>query len=60
VLDTLAAQIKALAAQITEQLGLYADAHVFTSLPPLPGPSAPPGCSPRSATAALASQTRNR
>ena len=60
VLDTLAAQIKALAAQITEQLGLHADAHVFTSLPPLPGPSAPPGCSPRSATAALASQTRNR
>jgi hypothetical protein len=33
VLDTLSAQIKALAAQITEQLGLHADAHVFTSLP---------------------------
>ena len=33
VLDTLAAQIKALAAQITEQPGLHADAQVFTSLP---------------------------
>jgi transposase len=33
VLGTLAAQIKALAAQITEQPGLHADAHVFTSLP---------------------------
>ena len=27
---------------------------------PAPGPSAPPGCSPRSATATLASPTRNR
>jgi transposase len=33
VRDTLAAQIKALAAQIAEQLGLHADAHVVTSLP---------------------------
>lgn len=33
VLITLAAQIKALAAQIAEQLALHADAHVFTSLP---------------------------
>jgi transposase len=33
VLVTLVAQIKALAAQIAEQLALHADAHVFTSLP---------------------------
>lgn len=33
VLVTLTAQIKALAAQITEQLALHADAHIFTSLP---------------------------
>jgi transposase len=33
VLITLAAQIKALAAQIAGQLALHADAHVFTSLP---------------------------
>ena len=33
VLGTRAAQIKALAAQITEQPGLHADAHLVTSLP---------------------------
>jgi transposase len=33
VLVILVAQIKALAAQIAEQLALHADAHVFTSLP---------------------------
>jgi transposase len=33
VLVTLVAQIKALSAQIAEQLALHADAHVFTSLP---------------------------
>jgi transposase len=33
VLDALVAQIKALAAQIAEQLSLHADAHIFTSLP---------------------------
>jgi transposase len=33
VLVTLVAQVRALAAQITEQLDMHADAHVFTSLP---------------------------
>jgi transposase len=33
VLNSLAAQIRALSTQIAEQLALHADAHVFTSLP---------------------------
>jgi transposase len=54
VLTSLTSQIKILSGQIGEQLATHADQHVFTSLP-APAPSAPPGSSPRSATAAPAS-----
>ncbi len=59
VLTSLVTQIKALEAQIAEQLALHADAHTFTSLP-RSAPSAPPGCSPRSATAGPVSRPPNR
>ena len=59
VLTSLVEQIKALSEQIDEQLAAHADAHIFTSLP-RSGPSAPPGCSPRSATAAPGSPPRSR
>lgn len=71
VLHTLVAQIKTLSDQIGEQLAAHADARIFTSLPrtltptsspacPAPGPSAPPGCLPRSATAAPVSPPPSR
>ena len=50
VLASLVQQIKALNAQIAEQLALHADAHIFTSLP-RSGTVGPPGCLPRPATA---------
>ena len=59
VLTTLVDQIKALTDQIAEQL---ARTPTRTSSPacPAPAPSAPPGCSPRSATAAAGSPPPNR
>jgi transposase len=56
VLASLNTQIKALDAA---QLAAHADGHIFTSLPAR-APSAPPGCSPRSATAGPASPTPRR
>ena len=53
-LNTVIAQSDALEQQITAALAAHPDAPIFTSLP-APGPSARPGCSPRSATAAAGS-----
>jgi transposase len=50
-LAALREQIRALDDAIATQLDQHPDAAVFTSLP-RSGPSAPPGCSPRSATPA--------